>query len=142
MTLARYFLKLCSEKDVTNLREISRRAKVDPTTPWRIKEGRSVRAPTLGKVLRALGYTPADAEYKQAFAYWGAEMLGGAGQQAVNAGLGKAGKTLDAATTRMLEHFTAALQDIPKRDWPTLQRALVRPAALVLWLKSTQELQK
>lgn len=141
MTLARYFLKLCSDAEMTNMHEIARRAKIDPSTPWKIKEGRPVRASTLGKVLTALGYTPKDLEYRQAFALWGAEVVGDAHGAAMNAGAATIGARGTAAE-RIVARFTEALRSIPRSEWPLLDRALSQPESLVLWLRSTEALKR
>lgn len=141
MTLARYFLKLCSDADMTNMHEIARRAGIDPSTPWKIKEGRPVRAKTLGKVLTALGYKPKDEEYRQAFALWGAEVVGDAHGASMAAGAAKMGNN-GSASERLVARFAEAIREIPRSDWPLLDRALAQPESLVLWLKSTEALKR
>ena len=71
MTLAKYFDRLRNESGLS-LREIGQKArpKLNPTTLWKICQGRPVKADTLGVAMRALGYTERDQTYLEAFALW------------------------------------------------------------------------
>lgn len=135
MTLARFFIKLCSDRDMS-IRQVALRGKLDPSTPFKIIRGAPVQAGTLGACLRGLGLKPSDAEYREAFALWGASVIEQNGADAIARGIARAAPQARKTADRLIAKFATALTAIPRSEWPRLERVLDEPDAITCWLRS------
>jgi transcriptional regulator with XRE-family HTH domain len=139
MNLAHYFSTLRTDAKLS-LREVAQksRPKLDASVIWKIENGRSVKAKTLGQALRALGLHDTDEAYSKAFALWSTAQAQTLPHATVDHALTKIRRANKRAFDLALERIAAALQRTPEEDWPAMIEAVENPAALKLWLESTR----
>lgn len=139
MTLARFFIKLRSDAGLS-LRAVAMKSKprLDPTTLWKIENGKPVRAVTLGQALRAIGLKEKDDAYVEAFSLWSMEQSQTLTLEAVDRGLSRARGANAKAFQAIIDKIATALRKMPEGDWPAVLEAAEHPAALKLWLESAR----
>lgn len=136
MTLAQFFTKRMTDAKMS-LRDIAKRAKVDPSTPWKITNGRPVRAATLGRLLRALGLKETDDAYTEAFALWSTEQSQ-IPEQAMKLATTKSRTKHFRATEDFLIEVVARAKKVTEGDRAIVLEALDRIDGLKLWMESTR----